>query len=92
MQLTTLLREIGIKPSLRGKGLSKSQCVIKKFSQKYPRGYWYDVLDEAKRAYKNKVRIMHPDRGGSTAACARLNAVYSMVKKRLEPLLEWKSI
>ncbi len=57
-----------------------------------PDGGWRDVLglprDEhrmalVKKAYRRQARMLHPDRGGSTAAMARLNEAYRMAKVEL---------
>lgn len=37
------------------------------------------TLTEVRRAYRTKVKVAHPDRGGSNAECVRINAAYEIV-------------
>ena len=55
-------------------------------------GGWREVLGlpeserriaMVKKAYRRKARLYHPDRGGSTAAMAKLNEAYRTAKEEL---------
>ncbi len=57
-----------------------------------PQGGWREILGVpsgerrmalVKKAYMKKARMLHPDKGGSTAAMARLNEAYRMAKEEL---------
>ena len=92
--LEPLLREIGAVPRLKAHSSGRRIFRYSRRSKgnqpksQEPRGYWYDVLDEVRRLYRQQIAVLHPDRGGCTQRCARLNAVYATIKRRLEPLLD----
>jgi hypothetical protein len=39
------------------------------------------TLAEVRKAYRELVKVIHPDRGGSEAACVKVNAAYAIVLK-----------
>jgi hypothetical protein len=76
--LRSLLNRLGV-PKLRGFNEDhRSQMPRKRESETA----WWDKYDAAKQVYHERVKQLHPDRGGDHDKCAELNAVWFQLKKR----------
>ena len=76
--LRTLLNRLGTPKARKFNGNKRCQMPRKRESE----SAWWDRYDAAKRVYYERVKQLHPDRGGNHNECADLNAVWFQLKNR----------
>jgi hypothetical protein len=75
--IRTLLNRLGT-PKVREFNGERCQMPHKRESE----AAWWDKHDAAKHVYYERIKQLHPDRGGGHDECAELNAIWFQLKNR----------